>query len=64
MSDHMKSLQERLDKMQAQFEEQFRRVEGSDMDTTHKLIEENNKKIYRNNLRNFSRRNIKNCRLI
>ena len=31
--------------MQAQFEEQFGCVEGTDMDTTQRLIEANNKKI-------------------
>jgi len=38
-------LQERFKQMQAQFEMQFGQVKGIDMETTQKLIEENNAKI-------------------
>lgn len=41
----MESLQERFEKMQEQFESQFGRVVETDIDTTNKLIEENNKKM-------------------
>ena len=38
-------LQQRLEELQKQFEENFGKKEGIDMETTKKLIEENNKKI-------------------
>ena len=39
------NLQERLNKMQEQFESQFGQMEGTDIATTNQLIKENNKKM-------------------
>ena len=41
-SDLMDRVQDKLDKMQANFESRFGKVEGMDINTTQKLIEENN----------------------
>ena len=38
-------VQEKLDKMQANFESRFGKVEGMDINTTQKFIDENNETI-------------------
>ena len=44
-NDPSKTMQERFAQMEAQFEERFGKVERTDIETTKKLIEENNKEI-------------------
>jgi hypothetical protein len=55
-SDLMDRVQDKLDKMQANFESRFGKVEGMDINTTQKLIEENNDIIRKSSEEYFNKK--------